>query len=398
MDIVGPLEHNQRRYYILTMIDHFTKYADACVLTETTSDTIWQIFYTKWICTWGCPTYVLTDNGPQFHAESFQRHCQDLGIDKIYATPYHPQADGVVEAFHQFLLRATSAYISQTTWRLVDIVSSVLFAYRSTPHPTTGETPHYLMTGYDQTLPHFQEWQPYTFDGLDTYRRFQLLMEVRRDVLDTTIRKAADRMQKLSPKHKKTYKVGDVVICWLNHYEVTKLLQRFGGQKMMPRWSEPCRIRNFKNKDETVAVVSSLWHKDLTREVAVGDLLALPKNLNQETLNMAKYEMISDLKRAAIPRQQNDQLSAKLEQIPVGDRGDALSKAQYLQRNWESRQDRTNEGSQFLNEPPATAPCTGIEDLTPSALRSKLRRPVHIVGTWHSPLSPMYELSLGRGE
>ena len=158
----------------------------------------------------------LTDNGPQFHAESLQRHCQDLGIDKIYATPYHPQADGVVEAFHQFLLRATSAYISQTTWRLVDIVSSVLFAYRSTPHPTTGETPHYLMTGYDQTLPHFQEWQPYTFNGLDTYRRFQLLMEVRRDVLDTTIRKAADRMQKLSPKHKKTYKVGDVVICWLN--------------------------------------------------------------------------------------------------------------------------------------------------------------------------------------
>ena len=94
------------------------------------------------------------------------------------------------------------------------------------------------------------------------------------------------------------------------------------------------------------------------------------------------YLMISNLKRAAIPRQQNDQLFAKLEQIPVGDRGDALSKAQYLQRNWESRQNRTSEGSQFLNEPPFP----GIEDLTPSVPRSKRRRPSSHCGHMAQPL------------
>lgn len=74
VDIVGPVEHNQRRYYILTMLDHFTKYADAVVLTETTSTTIWQLFYVKWVCAWGCPHYLLTDNGPQFASEEFKRH------------------------------------------------------------------------------------------------------------------------------------------------------------------------------------------------------------------------------------------------------------------------------------------------------------------------------------
>ena len=126
------------------MVDHFTKYAEAVVLTETSTNTVWQLFYIRWICVWGCPIYLLTDNGAQFSSKGFKEYCASLGIQKIFATPYHPQGNGVVESFHQFLLRSMSAYISQTTWPLVDIVASVLFAYRSTPHPSTGESPYFL--------------------------------------------------------------------------------------------------------------------------------------------------------------------------------------------------------------------------------------------------------------
>ena len=33
LDIVGPVEHNQHRYYLLTVVDHFTKFAEVVVLT-----------------------------------------------------------------------------------------------------------------------------------------------------------------------------------------------------------------------------------------------------------------------------------------------------------------------------------------------------------------------------
>ena len=102
IDIVGPVEHNQHRYFMFTMIDHFTKFAEVVVLSETSSETVWQIFYVRWIAIWGCPTYLLSDNGPQFASAEFRSRCQEMGIEKIFALPYHPQGNGVIESFHQF--------------------------------------------------------------------------------------------------------------------------------------------------------------------------------------------------------------------------------------------------------------------------------------------------------
>ena len=101
VDVVGPVTHRQQRFYILTMIDHFTKYAEATVLTEVRADTTWAAFYERWIAIWGCPTSLLSDNGPQFRAGEWQQQCSALGIKKIYTTPYHPQGDGIIEAAEQ---------------------------------------------------------------------------------------------------------------------------------------------------------------------------------------------------------------------------------------------------------------------------------------------------------
>ena len=234
IDIVGPVEHHQHRYYLFTIIDHFTKFAEVVVLSETSSRTIWQVFFVRWLTVWGCPTYLLSDNGPQFASKEFQAHCQEFGIQKIYSLPYHPQGNGVVESFHQFLTRSVAAYVSQTSWNLVDIVASVMLAYRSTPHPVTGESPYRLMTGLDLVLPHFQDWAEYSVDNMDTYRRFSLLAQVRKDCLDRTLRNASRNSPTTSNKSKAPLNVGDLVVCWLTPTEVAKLLIRFGSLKFAP--------------------------------------------------------------------------------------------------------------------------------------------------------------------
>ncbi len=197
IDLVGPVVHDGQKYYLLSMVDHFTKYAEVAVLKDHRAGTVWVAFYCRWIAGWGCPTYLLSDNGSPFSAKEFQRQCASLGIKKIFSTPYHPQGNGVVEAFHQFLNRTTSAYISQTTWALPEIIASVLLAYRSTPHPATGETPHYLMTGSDLVLPHFQDWVEYSSQAdWPLAKRFDILAQVRKSCFDDMVRKLAVRRGK----------------------------------------------------------------------------------------------------------------------------------------------------------------------------------------------------------
>ena len=335
IDVVGPVEHHQHRYYLFTIIDHFTKFAEVVVLTETSSRTVWQVFFVRWLAVWGCPTYLLSDNGPQFTSKEFQGHCQEFGIQKIYALPYHPQGNGVVESFHQFLTRSVAAYVSQTSWSLVDIVASVMLAYRSTPHPSTGESPYRLMTGLDLVLPHFQDWAEYSVDHMDTYRRFNLLAQVRRDCLDRTLRIASKSVTASSSKSKSPLNVGDLVVCWLTPTEVAKLLTRFGSLKFAPRWSEPCRIVKFFNEERSTMLVKSIWHRGVVKKVHEVDVLKLPTRMTTETLNAAKFDLIADLKRnAALNNTKKLNGSEFLKRIPAEDREVAVDHLTALEQAW----------------------------------------------------------------
>ena len=337
IDVVGPVEHHQRRYYLFTIIDHFTKFAEVVVLTEITTSTVWQVFYVRWVAVWGCPLYLLSDNGPQFASQEFKQRCNELGIEKIYASPYHPQGNGVIESFHQFLLRSVSAYVSQTSWALVDIVASVLLAYRSTPHPATSESPYYLMTGLDMTLPHFQQWREYSFDHGDAYRRFSLLAQVRRECFDRVLRVAAAKSKDLKEKENRRIEIHDLVVCWLNPNEVSKLLSRFGSLKFAPRWSEPCRVVRFLNEEKTVMMVKSIWHKGISRKVHRCDILPLPKEMTTEALNMAKFEMIADLTRNSVQSRRKE-LSTEdmLRRIPAEDREQAQDRMELMEEAWKA--------------------------------------------------------------
>lgn len=67
LDIMGPLpitDHNNQ--YILTMQDLLTKYSVAVPLQEATSITIADAFTKEFICIYGTPRAILTDQGTNF--------------------------------------------------------------------------------------------------------------------------------------------------------------------------------------------------------------------------------------------------------------------------------------------------------------------------------------------
>ena len=67
---------------------------------------------------------------------------------------YHPQTDGMIERFNRTLLDMLSktARADPRTWDQ-HIPYVVLFAYRTSPHDSTGVTPIKLLYGHEAILP-----------------------------------------------------------------------------------------------------------------------------------------------------------------------------------------------------------------------------------------------------
>ena len=50
-----------------------------------------------------CPQYILSDNRAEFKNKLRNQVLQQLGIDRIFSPPYHPQSNGKLEVFHKYL-------------------------------------------------------------------------------------------------------------------------------------------------------------------------------------------------------------------------------------------------------------------------------------------------------
>ncbi|XP_055932049.1 uncharacterized protein LOC129962328 [Argiope bruennichi] len=75
-----------------------------------TAQTVAQNLFKHWIARFGCPARITTDQGRQFESDLFRALSQLLGIKRIRSSPYHPQANGLIEEFHRPLKSALKAY------------------------------------------------------------------------------------------------------------------------------------------------------------------------------------------------------------------------------------------------------------------------------------------------
>ena len=145
-DIVGPLPTSSSGYkYVLTMMDLFSKFPAAVPLKRVDNLTVLDAMFDVFSC-YGLPKVLLTDQGSVFTSRLTKAMCTQFGITKIQTTPYHPQSDGALERFHASLkgmLKRSGGEIKE--WD--KLLKYLLFAYRSTPHCTTGYAPFTLLFG-----------------------------------------------------------------------------------------------------------------------------------------------------------------------------------------------------------------------------------------------------------
>jgi len=104
VDITGPHPRSSKsNQYILTLVDHFSKLAEAIPLRNHTAPTVARALMIHVFLRFGAPQQLLSDRGTEFESQLFQELMQWTEIDKMRTTVFHPSCNGVVEQFHRTL-------------------------------------------------------------------------------------------------------------------------------------------------------------------------------------------------------------------------------------------------------------------------------------------------------
>jgi len=267
IDTFGPLTPSTKgNKYILVAQDMFTRYAFAKASPNNTSDAVQEFLKDIILTTTSLPQEILSDNGPPYNDTRLQNLCIKLGIDQKYAPAYHPQSNGLVERLMTSLRNGIVAYVSDHLADWDEKIPHIIFAYNTTPHSVTNETPYFLVFGRDPSLPTSLS-SPHS-DELTTTRpaKAQLIQNLQTayNKLKET-NELAQQMNRalLQERHQPTLplQVGDLV--WM-FTKPTSNAKKDISAKLLKPWKGPYRI---VSKDGDIYDLTSINSKDLQRRV-----------------------------------------------------------------------------------------------------------------------------------
>uniref|UniRef100_A0A1B0DJF0 Integrase catalytic domain-containing protein n=1 Tax=Phlebotomus papatasi TaxID=29031 RepID=A0A1B0DJF0_PHLPP len=204
-------------------------------MTDQTANTVAETFVNRFVCVFGAPIQICSDQGGCFNSATFKHVCKLLNINKKFATPFHPQTD----------------------WDT--ILPMAVAAYNSAVHQSHNMTPHEIIFGEKFDITSFN--QPHVEPN---YCYDDFVTELRRK-LSYSQKIAAERLNIVKEKSKTyydnstnpvTFKVGDQVLL-LNKSlpkigESSKLLERRKGPYTVTKIVTPLTTTiKINNKEKT---------------------------------------------------------------------------------------------------------------------------------------------------
>ena len=232
--------------YILLIGDVFSKYVEATPMPDQKAETIRNALWSKWITKFGCPSYMLSDQGSNVDGEVVQALCDEFNIKKRRTSGYHSQGNGfaernirsVRELFRTLLL---DFELPQNQWER--LLPSVIFSLNTTISSTTKCIPHEVLFGRKPVLPidlvlssNVEAFGAGTPEEYVSDLRIQL-----RDILLKVCENANISRKKMMAQYNKNvmfndYKTGDQV--WVKR----KYFKPGENKKLLPRKDGPWTV------------------------------------------------------------------------------------------------------------------------------------------------------------
>ena len=255
VDIMELPKTTQGNKYVLVFQDFLTKWPMVYPIPDQKSQRIAEILVQEVVPFFGVPENLLSDRGANLLSHLMMDICKLLGIHKLNTTAYHPQCNGMVERLNRTLKTALRKHAARFGVQWDQYLAGVLWAYRNTPHESTGEKPSFLLFGMDCRTPTEAALLPPTQlmpTEVEDYREEVILsLSSARDLAAKAIRKAQKRYKTQYDRKstKKKYRVGDWVLVKFPHEETGK------QRKLSRPWHGPYRVVSHENPDVTVVKI-----------------------------------------------------------------------------------------------------------------------------------------------
>lgn len=253
MDVLEIGTSRSKNRYVLAMMDHFSKWAEAEPIPNKQAGTIAQVIVEKWILRFGCMERLHSDMGRELCNETLEEICRILGMNKSTTRGYDASANGLIERFNRTLLAALQRS-TPSTYAWDDRVSYLVFSHNVTPNTSTGFSPFEIIFGKLARFPTSgnlpERPRPeYTID-LDTYLQFfnenldQIRALVRENNCEARQRQKKNHDKQPSVGHEK-YHLGDRVMV-----HVPNESNNASYRKLAPRNFGPHEIKGLERTAE----------------------------------------------------------------------------------------------------------------------------------------------------
>lgn len=134
---INPLEKITSVIYIITTTNYLTRWAEAQLVKDCSAYTDLKFIFEYILSRFGCTKILMSDRGSHLSHKTIEVLTEEFQAYHQKSTPYHPQANGTVEAFNKILENALN--VNRNDWDLR--ISTMLWAYRTTCKKLTGHTP-----------------------------------------------------------------------------------------------------------------------------------------------------------------------------------------------------------------------------------------------------------------
>ncbi|MCO5611796.1 hypothetical protein L7F22_066055 [Adiantum nelumboides] len=152
--IQGPLPGTRNgKHYIFECCGLYDKVAKAKASRGATSKDVCNFIFDCICCKFGVPLELVGDQGKDFRNDLIEDLGQNLEIKQRYSTPYHPQCNGLVEAFNGVLQKILFKLVEEHPMDWGMYLERALWACRVTQKSATGFTPFHLVYDEECVMP-----------------------------------------------------------------------------------------------------------------------------------------------------------------------------------------------------------------------------------------------------
>ena len=140
--------------YILTILDHFSRYLIMVPMVSQTAEEVSRAFVEYFILKFGIPHGMISDQGTQFMSDLMQNICKLLNITKLRTSSHHPEGNGRTEIVHKTIKKILSHYVNAKQDNWSQLLPYVVSCYNSSRiHSSTNKTPFSIVFGREMSSP-----------------------------------------------------------------------------------------------------------------------------------------------------------------------------------------------------------------------------------------------------